>query len=131
LIKGAKLRVFISGNEARLFGTPSDFNAVSRAIRKCKVGTSIRLPLERSQSQYTSLEIRCTTGFAAFGAKECTLFIAYPEKLRRRFSPLFAMPAETQSGSIFFISASQIDALQFVAEESLEMILQVVEPDHG
>jgi len=128
---GVELQVFVTGNEARLFGTPSDFNTISRAIRKCKVGTSIRLPLNTSRSPITSLEISCTTGSAVVAVMDCSLLIAYPEKLRRRLSPHFSMPAETPSGSTFFIDASQIDALHDLAGESLQMILQVVGSDQG
>jgi len=128
---GVELQVFVTGNEARLFGTPSDFSTVSRAIRKCKVGTSIRLPLNTSRSPITSLEISCTTGSAVVVVMDCSLLIAYPEKLRRRLSPYFSMPAETQPGSTFFIDASQIDVLHDLAGESLQMILQVVGSDQG
>lgn len=131
LIKVINLQVFIAGDEARLLGTPSDFNTVSRAIRKCKVGTSILLPLGSSQSQSKSLEIRCTTGSLAIGEREDALFIAYPEKLRGRLSPYFAMPVETCSGSIFFINASQIEFLHDLAAGSLKLILQVGDHDQG
>lgn len=129
MIKGIELQVFVTGNEARLVGTPSAFSTVSRAIRKCKVGTSIHLPLDISHSLLTSLEISCTTGSAVIAVMDCTLLIAYPEKLRRLLSPYFAMPAETQPGSTFFIDASQIDALHDLAGESLQMILQVLGTD--
>jgi len=129
LITGIEIQVFVTENEARLLGTPSAFSTVSRAIRKCKVGTSIHLPLESSRSPFTSLEIRCTADFAVVAVMDCSLLIAYPEKLRRRLSPYFSMPAETPSGSTFFIDASQIDALHDLAGESLQMILQVVGSD--
>ncbi|WP_248756117.1 hypothetical protein [Pseudomonas sp. MWU12-3091] len=129
MITGVKLQVFVTENEARLLGTPSAFSTVSRAIRKCKVGTSIHLPLESSRSPFTSLEIRCTAGSAVVAVMDGTLLVAYPEKLRRRLSPYFAMPAETPSGSTFFINASQIDVLHDLTGESLQMILQVVGPD--
>lgn len=129
LIKGINLQVLITGDEARLLGTPADFNTVSRAIRKCKVGKSIHLPLRGSQSKSNSLEIRCTNDSFAIRHREGALFIAYPEKLRGRLSPCFAMPAETFSGSIFFINASEIEFLHELAEGSLKMALQVGDPD--
>lgn len=129
LTKGINLQVLITADEARLLGNPADFNTVSRAIRKCKVGTSIHLPLGGSQPQIKSLEIRCTTDSFAIGNREGALFIAYPEKLRRRLSPCFAMPTETFSGSIFFINATENGFLRDLAEGSLKMVLQVEDPD--
>jgi len=122
-----KLLVHISINEVRLLGGASEFNAISRAIRKCQVGAVIRLPLEKQRCNYGAFEVRCTTGFAGVGAQGDTVFIAYPESLRRTLPPYFSMPLETQSGSQFFLSAWQMDDLRVLLGDSLTMVLDVGE----
>ncbi|WP_338523739.1 hypothetical protein NUH87_29155 [Pseudomonas batumici] len=113
------------GHEAHFFGTPADFNGISRAIRKCKLGATIRLPLEKNQAGLTSLNIACTSGVGSIGLRNPDAFIMYPERSRNLLSPCFAMPTETQPGSVFFISRLQIDFLQALEDDSLDVVLHV------
>jgi len=115
----------IEGNEAHFFGTPADFNGISRAIRKCKLGATIRLPLEKNQAGFTSVNIACTSGVGSIGRRNPDVFIMYPERLRNLLSPCFAMPSETQPGSVFLISRSQIDFLLPLEDGSLDVVLHL------
>lgn len=115
----------IINHEAHLFGTPADFNNISRGIRKCKLGQTLRLPLEKNQSRYTSLDICCTAQTASFFTIGDTFFITFPQSIRRHLHPYFSMPAETQAGSTFFINKSQIEQLNTLSDSSLGVVIHV------
>ncbi|QXI30614.1 hypothetical protein [Pseudomonas vanderleydeniana] len=120
------MRLKIDGDEAHLFGAPKDFNTISRAIRKCRVGTTTRLPIEQSQAGPATLNLICTGTGGSIEYQGVDLLIAFPERLRNQLSPCFSMPAETQAGSMFFISRSQIDFLHDMKNGALNIVLHVV-----
>ena len=116
----------LQGNELHLFGEPAAFNAIARSIHKGKHGASASFPLVACRSPFISLITKCSGQLGAIQVHGQEIHISYSEGIKNRLYPFFSMPAETQPGSLFFISPSQQESPPILDLTSLNVSIHII-----
>lgn len=107
--------------ELHLYGSPGEFNAIARAIRKdCRQAFA----LEPEPAQLVSLILRCGGHQDSIRIEGDSLYIHFTQATKNRLWTHFSMPQETPPGAMFFIDRCQGHVPAF-GDDCLSLVLHV------